>query len=200
PQSGRIENGKINIPKFKKGIKVRLHKEVKGKIGKMTISRTPTGKYFVCIFTEEEIEQFPKNNKAIGVDLGIKDFAITSDGKKFKNNRYTKKYASKLKREQQHLSRKKKGSNGFEKQKLKVAKIHEKISNSRLDTLHKVSYELVKNNQVIAIEDLNVKGMVKNRKLAKHISDVSWGNFVNLLHYKCQWYGRELIMVDRYFP
>ena len=200
PQSGRIEDSSIRIPKFKKGIKVKLHKEVKGKIGKMTISRTPTGKYFVCIFTEEEIQQFPESNKAVGVDLGIKDFAITSDGKKFKNNRYTKKYASKLKREQQHLSRKKKGSNGFEKQKRKVAKIHEKISNSRLDTLHKVSYQLVRDNQILVVEDLNVKGMVKNRKLAKHISDVSWGNFVNLLHYKCHWYGRELIKVDRFFP
>lgn len=200
PQSGKIEGNSIRIPKFKKGIKVKLHKEVKGKIGKMTISRTPTGKYFVCICTEEEIQQFPKSNKAVGIDLGIKDFVITSEGKKFKNNRYTKKYASKLKREQQHLSRKKKGSNGFEKQKLKVAKIHEKVSNSRLDTLHKVSYELVKNNQIIAIENLNVKGMIKNRKLSKHITDASWGSFVNLLHYKCYWYGRELVKINRFFP
>src|SRR5699024_11105764 len=156
--------------------------------------------YFVCIFTEEEIQQFPKNNKAVGADLGIKDFAITSDGKKFKNNRYTKQYSRKLREEQKHLSRKKKGSNGIKKQKLKVAKIHEKIANSRLDTLHNISYELVRDNQVIAVEDLNVKGMIKNRKLSKHIADTSWGNFVNLLQFKCDWYARELVKVDRFYP
>ena len=200
PQSGKIVDGKLNIPKFKNGIKIKLHREVLGTIGKMSITRTPSGKYFVSIFTEQEIEQLPINNKSIGCDLGIKDFVITSDNKKFKNNRYTKKYACKLKEAQQHLSRKQKGSNGFEKQKIKVAKIHEKIANSRLDTLHKVSKELVDENQVICIEDLNVKGMIKNRKLSKHIADASWGNFVNLLQYKCDWYGRELVKVNRFFP
>ena len=98
------------------------------------------------------------------------------------------------------MSRKKKGSNGFEKQKLKVAKIHEKISSCRLDTLHKVSYQLVKENDLIVVEDLNVKGMIKNPKLSKHISDVSWGNFVNLLNYKCNWYGKELVKINRFYP
>jgi len=200
PQSGKIIDEKLNIPKFKNGIKIKLHRELKGKIGKMSITRTPTGKYFVSIFTEQEIEQLPKTNKALGIDLGLKDFVITSDNKKFKNNRYTKRYARKLKEAQQHLSRKQKGSNGFEKQKLKVAKIHEKISNSRLDTLHKVSYELVRDNQLIAIEDLNIKGMIKNRKLSKHIADASWGNFVNLLQYKADWYGREVVKINRWYP
>lgn len=200
PQSGKIVDGKLNIPKFKNGIKIKLHREVLGTIGKMSITRTPSGKYFVSIFTEQEIEYLPKTNKQVGIDLGLKDFVITSDNKKFKNNRYTKKYARKLKEAQQHLSRKQKGSNGFEKQKIKVAKIHEKIANSRLDTLHKVSKELVDENQVICIEDLNIKGMIKNRKLSKHIADASWGNFVNLLQYKCDWYGRELVKVNRFFP
>lgn len=200
PQSGRLENGKINIPKFKQPINIVQHREVTGAIGKMTITRTPTGKYFVSIFTQENIEELPKTEKTVGVDLGLKDFVITSDNKKFKNNRYTKQYARKLRQAQKHLSRKTKGSNGFEKQKLKVAKIHEKIANSRLDTLHKISYELVRDNQVIAVEDLNVKGMVKNRKLSKHIADASWGNFVNLLQYKCDWYARELVKVDRFYP
>lgn len=200
PQFGKLEDGKINIPKFKQPIKAVQHREVKGEIGKMTITRTPTGKYFVSIFTEETIEELPKPEKAVGIDLGLKDFLITSDNKKFKNNRYTKRYARKLREAQKHLSRKEKGSNGFEKQKLKVAKIHEKIANSRLDTLHRVSYELVRDNQVIAVEDLNVKGMVGNRKLSKHIADASWGNFVNLLQYKCDWYGRELVKVDRFYP
>lgn len=201
PQFGKLEENKIFIPKFKEGIKVKLDKrEVKGKIGKLNITKTPTGKYHVSIFTEQTIEQLPKTNKKCGIDLGIKDFAITSDGIKFKNNRYTKKYSRELKKSQQHLSRKEKGSNGFEKQKLKVAKIHEKIASCRLDTLHKVSKELVENYDLISIEDLNVKGMIKNHKLSKHIADASWGNFVNLLNYKCDWYGKELVKVNRFYP
>ena len=200
PQFGTIEDGKINIPKFKDGIKVKLHREVKGNVGKMSITKTPTGKYYVSIFTEQEMEDSPKTNKQVGIDLGLKDFVITSDNKKFKNNRYTKKYAKQLKKAQQHLFRKQKGSNGFEKQKLKVAKIHEKIASCRLDTLHKVSNQLVNQYDLISIEDLNVKGMIKNHKLSKHIADASWGNFVTLLQYKCDWYGKELVKVNRFYP
>lgn len=200
PQFGTLADNKISIPKFKEGIKVKLHREVKGKIGKMSITKTPTGKYYVSIFTEQEADEFPKTNRQVGIDLGLKDFVITSDNKKFKNNRYTKKYAKQLKKAQQHLSRKQKGSNGFEKQKIKVTKIHEKIASCRLDTLHKVSKELVESYDLISVEDLNVKGMIKNHKLSKHIADASWGNFVNLLQYKCDWYGRELVKVNRFFP
>ena len=200
PQFGKLEDGKIILPKFKEGIKVKLHREVKGKIGKMNITKTPTGKYYVSIFTEQKVEDLPKTNKQVGIDLGLKDFVITSDNKKFKNNRYTKKYAKQLKKAQQHLSRKQKGSNGFEKQKLKVAKIHEKIASCRLDTLHKVSHQLVNENDLIVCEDLNVKGMIKNHKLSKHIADASWGNFVTLLQYKCDWYGKELVKVNRFYP
>ena len=200
PQFGTLAGNKISIPKFKEGIKVKLHREVKGKICKMSISKTPTGKYYVSIFTEQQVEELPKTNKQVGIDLGLKDFVITSDNKKFKNNRYTKKYARQLKKAQQHLSRKQKGSNGFEKQKLKVAKIHEKIASCRLDTLHKVSRKLVNEFDVIVCEDLNVKGMIKNHKLSKHIADSSWGNFVTLLQYKCNWYGKELVKVNRFYP
>ena len=200
PQFGTLADNKISIPKFKEGIKVKLHREVKGKIGKMSITKTPTGKYYVSIFTEQEADELSKTNRQVGIDLGLKDFVITSDNKKFKNNRYTKKYAKQLKKAQQHLSRKQKGSNGFEKQKIKVAKIHDKIASCRLDTLHKVSKELVKSYDLISIEDLNVKGMIKNHKLSKHIADASWGNFVTLLQYKCDWYGKQLIKVNRFFP
>ena len=200
PQFGTLADNKISIPKFKEGIKVKLHREVKGKIGKMSITKTPTGKYYVSIFTEQEADELSKTNRQVGIDLGLKDFVITSDNKKFKNNRYTKKYAKQLKKAQQHLSRKQKGSNGFEKQKIKVAKIHEKIASCRLDTLHKVSKELVKSYDLICIEDLNVKGMIKNHKLSKHIADASWGNFVTLLQYKCDWYGKELVKVNRFYP
>ena len=200
PQFGTVSNGLLFIPKLKDGIKVKLHREVKGKIGKMNITKTPTGKYYVSIFTEQVIEELPKTNKQVGIDLGLKDFVITSDNKKFKNNRYTRKYAKQLKKAQQHLSRKQKGSNGFEKQKIKVAKIHEKIASCRLDTLHKVSRKLVNEFDVIVCEDLNVKGMIKNHKLSKHIADASWGNFVTLLQYKCDWYGKELVKVNRFYP
>ena len=201
PQFGRLDENRIIIPKFKVGIKVKLdNRNVNGKIGKMNITKTPTGKYYVSIFTEQTIEQLPKTNKQCGIDLGLKDFVITSDGIKYKNNRYTKKYSRELKKAQQHLSRKEKGSNGFEKQKLKVAKIHEKIASCRLDTLHKVSKGLVEDYDLISIEDLNVKGMIKNHKLSKHIADASWGNFVTLLQYKCDWYGKELVKIGRFYP
>ena len=201
PQFGRLEENRIHIPKFKGGIKVKLDKrKVNGKIGKMNITKTPTNKYYVSIFTEQTIEQLPKTNKQCGIDLGLKDFVITSNGIKYKNNRYTKKYSRELNKALQHLSRKEKGSNGFEKQRLKVAKIHEKISSCRLDTLHKVSYQLVNEYDLISIEDLNVKGMIKNHKLSKHIADASWGNFVNLLNYKCDWYGKELVKINRFYP
>lgn len=200
PQFGKVESGELYIPKFKDGIKIILHRELNNKIGKMNITKTSTGKFYVSIFTEQEVEQLPKTNKQVGIDLGLKDFVITSDNKKFKNNRYTKKYARELKKAQQHLSRKQKGSNEFEKQKLKVAKIHEKIASCRLDTLHKVSHQLVSDYDLISVEDLNVKGMIKNHKLSKHIADASWGTFVRLLQYKCDWYGKELVKVNRFYP
>ena len=200
PQDGKIVDGKIKIPKLKDGIKVKMDREVIGEIRSMTISSTSTGKYFVSILTKQEIKMLPKTNRKVGVDLGLKDFLITSDEKKFKNNKYTKKYAKELKRMQQHLSRKEKGSNGFEKQKLKVAALHEKVANSRTDNLHKVSTELINSYDFISVENLHVKGMIKNRKLSKHIADASWGNFVDILEYKCKWYGKELVKIDRFYP
>lgn len=200
PQNGKLEDGFLHIPKFKEGIKVIAHREVKGKIGKMTISLLPCGKYYVSIFTEEGYIPCEKTGKQIGIDLGIKTFAVTSDGLLFKNNRYLKHYSFKLKQAQKHLSRKKKGSSSFEKQKRKVARLHSRISNCRMDTLHKVSNRLVKSYDVIALEDLNVKGMLANHKLAKHIADASWGTFVNLLSYKAQWNDKQIVKVGRFFP
>lgn len=200
PQNLKLIDEKLYIPKLKAGIKTIVHREVKGQIQHCTISKTPTGKYFASILSIEEYEPFKPVKKDIGIDLGIKDFLITSDGKKFKNHRYTKKYERKLKIAQQYLSRKQKGSRMREKQRHKVALIHEKITNSRLDTLHKISHKLVKENNVIYLEDLNVKGMIKNRKLSKHIADCSWGTFVKQLEYKAGWNDRQLIKVDRWYP
>ncbi len=200
PQHTKVIDGRIYAPKFKNGIKVNIHREIKGIISKFTISKTPTGKYFVSILTEQEYKPSKKTNKSVGIDLGLKVFAITSDGIKYKNNRYTKRYEKQLKKAQQHLSRKTKGSNGFEKQKLKVTKIHEKISNTRQDVLHKVSKEIVSNYDIICLEDLNIKGMIKNHKLAKHIADASWSTFVRFVEYKTNWNDKSVVKINRFYP
>lgn len=200
PQFASISGNKLFIPKFKDGIKCRVHRAIVGKIGKVTISKTPSGKYFVSVLTEENYTPMQKTNKSVGVDLGIKELLITSEGETFNNNKYTKKYRRKLAKAQQHLSRKKKGSRRYENQRLKVAKIHEKIANSRADYLHKCSISLVRRYDTICIEDLNVKGMVKNHHLAAHISDASWSNFVTMLTYKAEWNDKKVVKIDRYFP
>ena len=201
PQSASIDGGRLFIRKFKEGIKCRVHRDIKGKIGKVTITKTPSGKYFVSVFTEEEyITPIKKTDKSIGVDMGLKNLLTTSDGETFNNNRYTKRYECKLAKAQQHLSRKVKGSKGFENQKLKVSRLHEKISNSRADYLHKCSISLVRRYDTICIEDLNVKGMTKNHHLSKSISDASWCKFVAMLTYKAEWNDKKVVKVDRYFP
>jgi putative transposase len=200
PQHTKLVDGKVYVPKFKEGIKCIVHRKVKGEVGKMTFTKTPTGKYFVSILTEEQYQPKEKTGALCGVDLGLKDFAITSDGIKFKNNRYTKKYERDLAKAQKHLSRKQKGSSSFERQKRKVAKIHEKISNTRQDVLHKVSHQLVSDYDIIALEDLNVKGMMSNRKLSKHIADASWGTFVRFLEYKADWNDKQVVKINRFYP
>ena len=199
-QCVRVIDSKLIIPKFKDPIKIIQDRKFKGEIRQCTLSKTPTGEYFVSILVEGNHKKFEKTGKSVGIDLGIKDFVITSDGFKYKNNRYTKTYAKKLKENQQHLSRKIKGSNRYNKQKLKVATIHKKITNSRIDNLHKVSTELIKKYDTIFLEDLNIKGMIKNHKLAKHISDASWSKFISMLEYKALWNDKEIIKIDRFFP
>jgi len=201
PQYASVAGGRLFIRKFKEGIKCRVHREIKGKIGKVTITKTSSGKYFVSVFTEEDyVTPLEKTGKSIGVDMGLKDLLITSEGETFNNNRYTRRYEGKLAKAQQHLSRKKKGSRGFENQRFKVARLYEKISNSRADYLHKCSISLVRRYDTICIEDLNVKGMTKNHRLAKSISDASWGHFVSMLTYKAEWNGKKVVKIDRYFP
>jgi putative transposase len=200
PQGVKLEDGKLRIRKFKEPIDIILHRTFSGIIKQCTISKTPTNEYFVSILVETTHTATPKTGKSIGIDLGLKDFVITSDGYKYKNNRYTKTYQTKLKKAQQHLSRKKKGSNSYQKQKLKVARIYKKITNSRLNNLHKVSTELIKKYDTIILEDLNIKGMIKNHKLAKHIADASWSNFITLLTYKAEWNDKQIVKIDRFFP
>lgn len=200
PQNCSLSDGRIYIPKFKEGIKVKEHRKVKGAVKQMTISLTPTGKYYVSILTEEQYETIQKTSKIVGVDLGLKDFVITSEGKKYKNHRYIKQYEKALTASQKHLSRKKNGSNSYENQRRKVAKIHEKISNCRLDMQHKVSIDLIRNYDIICLEDLNIKGMLKNHRLSKAISDASWGQFVSMLVYKAELNDKQVVKIDRWYP
>ena len=200
PQNAILKDNKLYLPKFKDGIPVKVHRPIKGEIGKVCITKTPTGKYFVSIFTEEEYEEVEHTSKSVGIDLGIKNLIVTSDGRKFKNNKYIKKYEKKLTKSQKHLSRKKKGSQGYENQRLKVAKIHEKISNFRKDYLHKCSSALIKDYDIICVEDLNVKNMKGNRRLSKSISDTSWSTLLEFLTYKAEWNNKYVVKIGRFFP
>lgn len=200
PQHITIADNNIFVPKFNDGIKLINHREFNGEIRQCTFSKDCRNKYFVSILVATTHEQLPQTGKSVGIDLGIKDFAVTSDGIKYKNHRYTKRYERELKLAQQHLSRKQKDSHQSEKQRLKVARIHEKISNSRKDTLHKISTKLVRYYDLICLEDLNVKGMVKNYKLAKHISDCGWSMFVSMLEYKANWNDKQIVRIARFFP
>lgn len=194
-------NGKVQIPKFKEGLKFIKHRELKGEIKSATISKSTTGKYyisFLCVV--QKPVKHKKTGKNIGIDLGLKDFLITSDGQRYCNPKYTKKYEIKLTKKQRILSRKQKGSNRQNKARKKVASVYEKITNSRNDMQHQVSISLVRGYDLIAIEDLNVKGMVKNHHLSKAISDVAWSSFITKLKYKAHWYGKELIVIDRFYP
>ena len=200
PQNCSLSEGRIYIPKFKEGIKVKEHRKVNGLVKQMTISLTPTGKYYVSILTKEQYETIQSTGKSVGIDLGLKDFVITSDGKKYKNHHYIKQYEKELAAAQKHLSRKQNGSNSYEKQRRKVAKIYEKISNCRLDMQHKVSIDLIRKYDIICLEDLNIKGMVKNHRLAKAISDASWGQFVSMLTYKAELNDKQVVKIDRWYP
>jgi len=200
PQFVSVKKNKLYIPKFQEGIKMIMERQIKGIIKHCVISKTPTGKYFVSILTELEYQTVSKTNQLVGIDLGIKDFLVLSNGTKIKNHRFLKHYEHQLKLNQQSLSRKTIKSNRYEKQRLKVARIHEKITNSRMDLIHKTTTSLVKKFDTIYLEDLNVKGMMKNHKLAKAIGDVSWGKFIDTLEYKAKWNDKQVIHIDRFFP
>lgn len=194
-----IKNGKIKLPKLG-WVKITQSQDVQGKILNCTIIRTCSEKYFVSVCcTGVEIEKYNNTDNIVGLDLGIKEFAITSDGETIKNPKYLRKLEKKLKREQRKLSKKQKGSNNRNKQRIKLNKIHEKVANQRTDFLQKLSTRLIKENQIICLEDLTVKNMVKNYKLAKSISDVSWSEFVRMLQYKALWHDRIIQKVDKFF-
>ena len=204
PQGVYLENEKqIFIPKLKL-INIDLHRIFKGEIKTVTVSKSTTNKYFVSIMVETgelKPEKKPiKIGTSVGIDLGIKDFVITSDGKKFENKDFFKSTMQKLRVEQRSLSRKKKGSNHYLKQKMIVALLHEHIKNQRQDYLHKISLFLVKNYDTICMENLNVSGMVKNHNLARAISDMGWRELRTMVEYKCDWYGKNQSIIGRFDP
>ena len=193
-----FERGKVKLPKLKE-VKAKLHREFRGKIKSATVSKTPSGKYYVSILVEGDHEVLPHTKQNIGLDLGIKDLCITSDGKKYKNSKIIKKYEWKLAKLQRQLAHKKKGSNNYCKKKKQIALCHEKIRNTRKDYLHKVSHEIISENQVIVSENLQIKNMVKNHHLAKAISDASWYELTRQLEYKAKWNGRKYIKIDTFY-
>ncbi|HAX79573.1 MAG TPA: transposase [Cyanobacteria bacterium UBA11372] len=204
PQNCQVVEKGVKVPQVGV-IKASIHRLFDGQLKTVTITKTPTGKYYASLLfdTEQEVPEAVVTGKVVGIDLGIKDFCITHDGEKtskYANPKHIKKHERNLARKQRQLARKKKGSKSREKARKLVAIVHERISNARQDFLHKLSRKIVNDNQVVVVENLNVKGMVRNHNLAKAISDVGWGMFVNFLDYKLHQKRGLLVEIDRFFP
>lgn len=195
-----IRDKAVKLPKLGV-VECRVSKRVEGRILSATVSQNPSGKYFVSLCcTDVEIKPLTKTGLSIGIDLGIKDFVTPSNEQTLPNQKFLAKSLEKLVLFQRLLSRKTKGSHNWNKARIKVARLHEQVANQRSDMQHKLSTQLIREYDLIAIEDLTIKSMVKNRRLARSVSDVSWGEFVRQLEYKAVWYGKQVVRVDQFFP
>jgi len=203
PQNVKIvSDSEIKFPGHLGSVAAKIHRPIEGVLKTVTVSRNPDGNHYASLLIEDGIAkpEISSDGKTIGVDLGLTDFAVTSDGSKYANPRHLKKHERNLKRKQSKLSRRTKGSKNRNKARIKVAKVHSKISRVRSDFNHKLSRKIVNENQVIVVEDLAVKNMVKNHSLAKAISDVGWGQFCTMLKYKAEFDGKVYLEVGRFFP
>ena len=193
-----FEENRVKLPKLK-NVKAKLHRNFSGQIKSATVSQVPSGKYYVSVLVETEHVELPHINQNTGIDLGIKELCITSAGKKYENPKIIRKYEKKLVKLQRQLAHKEKRSQNYYKTKKKIALCHEKITNTRKDYLHKMSHEIISENQVIVSEDLQIKNMEKNHHLAKAISDVSWYELTRQLEYKAKWNGRKYVKIDTFY-
>lgn len=195
----KYSSGMLSLAKLGK-LNIKWSRPFNSQPTTVTISKTPSGRYYVSLVVDEVPVSYPKTGESIGVDLGINRLATLSNGERIPNLRHTRTYEKRLAKAQKSLSRKTKGSGRWNRQRIKVARVHEKIADARKDHLDKVTSDLVRRFDVIAVEDLNVRGMVRNHKLAKHLSDASFGRFVSMLEYKAVWRGKQVVKVDRFFP
>lgn len=201
PQSVFVMENAVRIPKFTEGIKCRIHREVRGEVCYATVSREPSGKYFISVTCRiKDAEPKDKACGAVGIDVGIKELAVCSNGKRYANEKVYEGERDRLRHLQRILSRKQKGSNRRKRARIEVARLHERIRNRRIDHLHKVSSEIIRENQTICVEDLNVKGMMSNHHLAGSVASSSFGELVRQLQYKAEWNGRNFVKIGRFFP
>ena len=195
-----VKEGQLFIAKSKEPLNIRWSRELPSEPSSITISKDCAGRYFVSMLCKFDAKPMPISNKTVGIDLGLNDLFITSDGEKSGNPRHTKRYEKQLAYLQRKLAKKQKGSSNRAKARLKVARLHAKIADCRMDATHKASRKLINENQVVVCENLAVKNMIRNPKLAKHVADANWGEFIRQLQYKAEWSNRTVVEVDRFFP
>lgn len=199
PQRFKFDGDRVYLPKVG-WVKIVLHRPLEGRPKSLTVSKTKSGEYYASVLCEVEADVSPNSKPCVGVDLGLKDFAVLSTGEKVKHPKYLRRAERRLKKLQQRLSRKKKGSANRNKARLLVARQHEHVARQRADFLHKLSYRLVTQHGVVCMEDLNISGMLANHKLAKSIADSGWGMFGHFCEYKAEWYGSRVVRADRFYP